>query len=118
MAYCPVCKVNWDDTMSECPVCSHELGNAPADAEAGSWILLGSVGDKISADYAKEVLSSYEIPVVVISKSGFFGQAGLTLHTFYKPGSLLFEVSVPAEWVEEATEIMEMILGDKWQRKE
>jgi hypothetical protein len=53
---------------------------------------------------------------VVISKSGFFGQAGLTLPGFYKSGMALFEVSVPSDQVAEAVDIMNMVLGDKWQR--
>jgi hypothetical protein len=72
----------------------------------------------MSADYAKETLGSYEIPAVVISKSGFFGQAGLTFHSFYKNEAHLFEVSVPVEFIEEAVGVLDMVLGDKWRRKE
>lgn len=118
MAYCPVCKNNWDDNLTECPICTGELQSSNgADAESANqgWILLGYVSDKMSADYAKEVLHSYEIPAVVISKSGFFGQAGLILPGFYKSGMALFEVSVPFDQVVEAVDIMNMVLGDKWQ---
>jgi hypothetical protein len=101
--------------MAECPVCSGEL---TAGKEQNEWTLLGTIRDKVSADFAKEVLSSYEIPAVVISKSGFFGQAGLTFNTFYKAGSSLFEISVPTEHVQEAREILNMTVGDNWQRKE
>jgi hypothetical protein len=104
--------------MSECPVCSHELEASKPGAEKARWVLVGYIADKMSADYAKEVLMSYEIPVVVISKSGFFGQAGLTFHSFYKSESHLFEVSVPANCVEEAIGVLDMVLGDKWQKKE
>jgi hypothetical protein len=98
-------------------VCSHELEKRDQPDESG-WVLLGFVRDKMSADYAKEVLTSYDIPAVVISKSGFFGQAGLTLTGFYKGDSQLFEVSVPRDMVEEAVGIMDMVLGDQWLRKE
>jgi len=103
--------------MSECPVCSHELERKPSEPEI-PWVLVGFIGDKVSADYAREVLISYEIPTVVISKSGFFGQAGLTLPSFYKPESNLFEVSVPADCVEEAVGVLNMVLGDQWKKKE
>ncbi len=82
------------------------------------WVVLGMIEDKISADYAKETLKTYDIPAVIFSKSGFFGEIGLPLATFYKPGIGLFEVSVPEESIEEAIDILNMILGDKWQRKE
>lgn len=115
MAYCPVCKTEWEAPLKECPVCAGALSTG--EDESG-WTLLGSIRDKMSADFAQEVLKSYEIPAVVISKSGFFGQAGLTFNTFYKAGSSLFEISVPTELVQEAEEILNMTVGDSWQRKE
>jgi len=118
VAYCPVCKTEWENGVSECPVCSHELQASEDAAQADNWVILGFIADKISADYAKEVLDSYEIPAVVFSKSGFFGQAGLMFQGFYKPGTQAFEISVPAESVEEATGILDMVLGDKWRRNE
>ncbi len=110
--YCPECKTEWQQSMTNCPVCSHELSGATGS----EWTLLGSVSDKMSADFARETLLSYEIPAVVISKSGFFGQAGLTFNNFYQPGSGLFEISIPSEHVPEATEVMNMVLGDRWQK--
>lgn len=117
VAYCPKCKTEWESDVTDCPVCGRDL-QPNGDPEATTWVLLGYIQDKMSADYAKEVLSSYEIPVVVISKSGYFGQAGLTLPSFYKTGSQLFEVSVPKDFVEEATGVMDMVLGDSWTKKE
>lgn len=105
--------------MTECPICSAELTTDGAEEHrSGNWVTLGSIDDKFSADYARAVLTSYDIPSVVISRSGFFGQVGLTLNTFYKPGALLFEVSVPEEFVEEAAGVLDMALGEKWKRKE
>ncbi|MCP4684655.1 MAG: hypothetical protein GY867_04315 [bacterium] len=115
MAYCPACKTEWDPPVAKCPVCSGEL---TAGKEESDWTLLGTIRDKVSADFAREVLSSYEIPAVVISKSGFFGQVGLTFNTFYKAGSHMFEISVPTEHVLEAREIMNMAVGESWERKE
>jgi hypothetical protein len=37
---------------------------------------------------------------------------------FYKSGAQAFEISVPTEYVEEATGILDMVLGDKWRRNE
>ena len=104
--------------MTECPVCNREIGKAVEEPQDVKWLLLGFIEDKISADYAKEILGSYEIPVVVISKSGFFGQAGLTLPGFYKAGAQMFEVSVPEDCVEEASGVLDMALGDGWRKNE
>lgn len=114
MVFCPACKAEWPDNVTECPICGRELG----EREAETWVLIGFVEDKLSADFAKETMSAYEIPVVVVSKSGFFGNVGLTLTEFYSGKSGQFEVSVPSSHAEEARELLAMTLGAKWQRKE
>jgi hypothetical protein len=86
--------------------------------DTAAWVRIGSIADNVSADFAREVMCTYEIPAVVISRSGFLGQAGLALPRFYKAGVCLFEVSVPADVVEEACGILDMVLGDTWRREE
>ena len=117
MTFCPVCKTEWREPIQECPVCGRELEKDNDDTNKSEWIVLGMIEDKMSADFAKETLTSYEIPSVVISKSGFFGNIGLPLNPFYKPGSSLFQISVRSEDAEEAADILSLILGDKWQRE-
>lgn len=114
MEFCPVCKSELKEKDSSCSVCGFEL---TGDKES-TWVLIGSIEDKISADYAEETLKSYDIPVVIFSKSGFFGSAGLHLNPLYSHSSALFDVSVPQECEEDAIEIITMILGDKWIRKD
>ena len=117
MAYCPECKSEWEDDITECPICGRELVQTENE-QATEWVVLGVIEDKVSADYARETLKSYEIPSVVISKSGFFGEIGLTLNPFYSTHSPLFEISVLSIHVEEAAAILDMAIGEKWQRKE
>lgn len=114
MGYCPKCENEYDDSVSECPICHHELETEKSDNE---WVMIGSVEDKMSADFARAVLTSYDIPSVVISKSGYFGQVGLTFNTFYKSGTAMFEISVPAEHTEDAVEIVVMAVGEKWHKE-
>lgn len=108
MEFCPVCKSEVKDSLSTCPVCSSDLSTE----EKSEWKSIGSIEDKISADYAEETLKSYEIPVVIISRSGFFGAAGLNLNPFHTKTSGLFNVMVLKDDTEEAIEILRMILGD------
>lgn len=110
MAYCPVCKTELDDDSANCYICGYE----PDDKAEVNWIMIGEIEDKISADFAKEILKSYNIPAVIFSRSGFFGSAGLPLNPFYKPGSANFEVSVPENYREEAVDILGSTLGKKW----
>ena len=113
MAYGPKCKNDLKEGSTTCYICGYEIdGNSE-----GEWVLLGSIEDKLSADYARETLKSYEIPAVIISRSGFFGDVGLVMNPFYKKEYGNFEVKVPKEYIEEATDILNMILGEKWQRE-
>ena len=78
------------------------------------WKSLGKVNDAMSAGFAKETLESYNIPCVIFSESGFFGQAGLNLPEAYGSRLGQFEIFVPEEFMEEAVDIMNMIFGDSW----
>ena len=114
MEFCPACKSELPKEADACPICNNELQNN----EECKWVMIGAINDSISSDYAKETLQSNDIPVVIISESGFFGTAGLPLNPFYGTMEGMFEVSVPEESSKEATEILDMILGDSWIKKE
>ncbi len=114
MEYCPVCKSELTSDSDVCAICNSEIKNH----ESSKWIMIGSIEDKISSDYAEETLKSYNIPVVIISNPGFFGTAGLSLNPFYGNSVGLFNVSVPESTASEAVEILTMILGDSWSKKE
>jgi len=114
VVYCPKCKKELPADISECYFCGCDL----TDAKEGDWVMLGAIENKLYADLAKEALASYHIPAVVISKDGFFGSIGLPLRPFYNSKSAPFEISVPAVYREEAIEILDMVVGDKWHRKE
>jgi hypothetical protein len=110
---CPRCKAELDDSVTQCYVCGYEFDSE----EETEWVLLGTIEDKLSADFAQEALKSYDIPAVIISRSGFFGNVGLSLNPFYKPGAATFEVRVPKTHEEAAVDILDMTLGEKWQRE-
>jgi hypothetical protein len=102
------------DGATECHICGHEL---PSDPSTVEWTVIGYVGDQMTADFAKELLASCEIPVFIHSRSGFFGTAGLPLTLFYKSGAAPFEISVPESLAGEADEILAGALGDRWQKR-
>ena len=114
MAYCQECNKQWPEIEDICPVCKREMNDG--DENSTGWEMIGTIDNKVSADLAKEILESSGIPAVVISRSGFFGDLGLPLDSFYsqKPGT--FELSVPTVRKEEAMEILSMTIGQDWDR--
>lgn len=114
MEYCPSCKSELSQNADVCVICNYEISKN----NKSEWILIGSIHDSISSDYAKETLKSYNIPAVIFSKSGMFGTAGLPLINFHNSSNGLFDVSVPEEYVQEATDILDMILGESWTKKD
>jgi hypothetical protein len=115
LALCPKCNAEVEDGITTCYVCGAELEDGGDD---DNWIRLGYIQDKISADFAKETLKSYDIPAVVLSKSGFFGNAGLPLPSIFASKPMLFEVSVPEICAQEAIDLLNMTLGEQWYHDE
>lgn len=115
MVSCPSCHKDWAADVTSCPVCGVDLETEERD----NWIVLGEIDNKLAADFARETLTAYDIPAVVLSKSGFFGNVGLTLTPFHNARqSGAFEVSVPESFAEEASEILTMAVGEAWRRME
>lgn len=117
MANCPYCKAELSDEATSCWRCGKDIDNDDDQIES-KWVMVGVIEDKLSADFARETLTVYQIPAVIASRSGYFGDIGLPLNPFYRPKATGYEVSVPEEFVEEAADLLAATLGDKWQREE
>jgi hypothetical protein len=115
VVYCPVCNAELSNEMQTCFVCGHDSENSSEIDE--EWIVLGIIEDKLHADLAKETLKSCNIPAVIFSRSGFFGNIGLMFNPFYSDHSPAFEIQVPENYIEEAANVLDSTLGEKWQRK-
>ncbi len=113
---CPACKDNeWDATYTDCPICGRELlssDDSSSDKETSGWLLVGTIDELVSANLAREALKSAEIPAVVISKSGYFGQVGLIMNNFLSGAPQLFEVSVPTGFEDDAIDLLTVVVGD------
>jgi hypothetical protein len=114
VAFCPVCNAELSNDVQSCYVCGNDPENKTGKDE--EWVVLGLIDDKVHADLAQETLKSCNIPAVVFSKSGFFGNVGLFLNPFYSNSSPAFEVQVPKSYADDASDILDSTLGEKWQR--
>ena len=115
MESCPKCHKPLSGSYSSCPICGEDLG----ESSPSEWIMIGTIENKLAADFARETLESYNVPVVIISKSGFFGDVGLPLNPIHSTASGgMFEVSVPQEHREEAMQIVKMTVGESWHPEE
>ena len=105
----------WKDNSSgnESPSDKSSSYEVPSDA---TWIVVGNVADRVTADFVIESLRSYEIPAVLNSKSGFFGTIGMTsLESPFSGSSGAYEILTVSEKVKEACDIASMVAGDKWE---
>jgi hypothetical protein len=116
MPYCPICKEYFDGELTSCPNCGRDFEDDEFEGEKATWVLVARITDKVSADFAVETLHSYHIPAVLFSESGFFGQVGLNLPSLSGKGIGKFQVHVPGQFRQEAYQILDMILGDKWEK--
>ena len=119
MTYCPKCNKDFNSDLPSCPRCNPDLREGDENTSDGlnqGWVVIGHVKDQTTADYARETLESYDIPGVVFSESGFFGQVGLNLPSPSGKNLGTFRIQVPFDLVEDAINVMNMILGDSWEK--
>lgn len=115
MPYCSKCKEDFEGQLTSCPKCGQDFNG---DGKEDKWVLVAKILDKTSAEFARETLQSYDIPVAIISESGFFGDAGLNLPSMSGKGLGKYKVYVPGGLIEEAENILEMTLGNNWEKAE
>ena len=119
MAYCPRCRYEYRPGVLICPDCNETLVNelvppvAAAVTPDDSWVVMGQVTSSLQSKLAKGSLDSNNIPSVILSSTfdtfgggenfnPVMGQAGAE-------GNLIL---VPREFKDEATLILEAILGE------
>jgi RNA polymerase subunit RPABC4/transcription elongation factor Spt4 len=109
---CPKCNTELENGKMNCPICGWE------STEKQEWVVLGTIEARPFADLARETLKSLDIPAVVVSRAGFFGNIGLPLNSVFDSGKLgIFEIRVHQSFINEAADALDMTLGDKWQRE-
>jgi hypothetical protein len=112
MAWCAKCGENFEGELTSCPKCGGEI----ISGEKGDWLPFGRLAQKPMADLAHEVLEAHDIPNIIISQSGYFGQVGLNFPSISGKGMYDFVLYIPSEFTEAAEDILNARIGDAWEK--
>lgn len=120
MGFCPKCRYEYQPQIAFCPDCQERLvaGIAPPVQAAAvepddSWVVVGKLGNEYQSDIAKGSLDSGNIPSVILSSN--FSAYGRGVGSSNPLALSIHEgivVMVPREFKEEATLLLEGVLGE------
>ena len=125
MPFCPKCRYEYKEGIFTCPDCGIELVSVlsgedeeglrtSADSEAfKDWVVIGNLRSWYLAEMTVHGLRAKNIPAVVLSHSGFFGQLEFTGFSGFRTAGA-YSLLVPMEYVADADKEAETILGDVW----
>ncbi len=124
MPFCPQCRYEYEIGIRECPDCGAKLVDRLPDIEAEAadkpeyenWIPLASLTSQQIAEMVLESLRVKDIPAVIHSGVGYFGQAGSMGTSLYAPVGGAYILLVPEEYIEDADAEGRLILGDDWDK--
>ena len=124
MPFCPKCRYEYKPEISVCPDCNeYLLSSLPEKNEEISeidnmgydnWVRIGRLTSQAYANMINEGLHSKNIPVIILSGTGHFGQTGQMGTSSFRPIDGGFSVMVPEEFTVDANYEAEIILGDDW----
>lgn len=77
-----------------------------------NWVAVGEAPNRTIAEFAVNGLKSYDIPAIIDSRPGFLGTAGMELRSLRTGKVDMFRILVPAEYEEEAKDVVKIFLGD------
>lgn len=125
MPFCPSCRYEYTAAVNVCPDCNEKLvdhleeKSTVKDNETTyeKWIPLARLTSTQMAEMILEGLRAKNIPVVLHSTGGHFGQTGQLGASSYRPiAGGFITVMVPEEFASQADREAEVILGDEWKK--
>jgi len=138
MPFCPKCRFEYREGVEVCPDCNLDLvaslppedlrkkddwrrrkGEPPTsipspDEDDTGWIALARLTSLQSAEMIIELLQEKDIPAVINSGVGYFGQIGSMGPSSYRPVGGGYTIMVPEESAEDADLEAEAVLGEEW----
>ena len=124
MPFCPNCRYEYNPGTSTCPDCDEVLvdvlppksdGNfEDNDSKYGDWVKVARLTSQAYAAMINDGLKAKDIPVVILSAAGHFGQTGSMGTSSFFPVGGGYLVLVPEQYIDEANNEAESILGEEW----
>lgn len=124
MPFCPKCRYEYNPEISICPDCEEHLVDIlPEKYENESeidnqgydnWVKIGRLSSQAYATMINDGLKSKNIPIVILSGAGHFGQTGQMGTSAFFPAGGSYIVLVPEEFKDDANHEAEIILGEEW----
>ena len=124
MSFCPKCRYEYNPEIIICPDCNESLvdilpekyeNESEIDNQGyNNWVKIARLSSHAYANMINDGLKSKNIPVVILSSAGHFGQTGQMGPSSFFPAGGGYMVLVPEEFIENASHEAEIILGDEW----
>lgn len=124
MPFCPLCRCEYMPGVTLCSDCQVDLVEALPDEKEKEeeekedryhdWVPLAHLTSMQLAEMLVEGLRAKNIPAVLRSSAGYFGQVGTMGVSSYQPVGGAYTVLVPREYAGDAESEAEVILGDEW----
>ena len=119
--FCPNCRYEYKETITACPDCKEKLvSQLPTPDDDGvdykDWVQLARLTAHEYAEMLVEALHANDIPAVILSGAGHFGQLGQMGPSSARPIGGGFSLMVPREFVTQADQIAGSILGEAWEK--
>lgn len=127
MPFCPKCRYEYEYGIGVCPDCDERLveklpeqDSKTSDPEEmaekyNDWILLATVNSQYSASMCHEGLLGKDIPTILLSGTGYFGITGMMGISTYPPIGGNYQIYVPKQFLEDAAQEAEILLGESWE---
>jgi len=126
MPFCPKCGYEYGEKITTCPDCHEKLvaslteggGKSDSDDETAykNRIQVARLTSPQHAEMALEVLRAKNIPAVILSGAGYFGQTGQFGTSSFQPVGGAYSLMVPQEHVANADQEARQILGEVWEK--